>query len=83
MKAYDHLNFMRASIIQFLESRYIMGLNHTPMSKVLYAKAGTAAGAGPSAASRRCIIDPSTAATIPRIHPCSHAEDGTLYAACG
>jgi len=29
VKSYDHLNFLRASIVQFWASRYIMGLNLT------------------------------------------------------
>ena len=32
---YDHLNFSRAFVVQFWVSRYIMGLNHTPESKVI------------------------------------------------
>ena len=35
VKSYDHLNFKRASVVRFRASRYIMGLNRTPMSKVL------------------------------------------------
>ena len=35
MKSYDHLNFSRASVIHFQASWYIMGLNRTPMSKVM------------------------------------------------
>ena len=35
VKSYDHLNFSRASVVQFRASRYIMGLNHTPESKVM------------------------------------------------
>ena len=35
VKSYDHLNFSRTSIFQFRASRYIMGLNRTPMSKVM------------------------------------------------
>ena len=35
MKSYDPLNFLRASIIQFNPSWYIMGHNHTPESKVM------------------------------------------------
>ena len=35
VKCYDHLNFLRASIVQFRASRYIMDLNHTPESKVI------------------------------------------------
>ena len=31
-KSYDHLNFLRASAVHFLASRYIMGLPHTPES---------------------------------------------------
>ena len=34
MKCYDHFNNSRASVVQFRVSRYIMGLNHTPESKV-------------------------------------------------
>ena len=33
-KSYDHLNFLRASAVHFLASRYIMGLPHTPESKL-------------------------------------------------
>jgi len=29
-KSCEHLNFLRASVVQFRASRYIMGLNHTP-----------------------------------------------------
>ena len=35
VKSYDQLNFSRASVVQFLPSRYIMGLNHTLESKVM------------------------------------------------
>ena len=35
MKCYDHLNFSRASVAHFRASRYIMGLTHTPESKVM------------------------------------------------
>ena len=35
VKSYDHLNFSRASIIQFLASRYIMRLNLTSVWKVV------------------------------------------------
>ena len=35
VKCYHHLNFSRASDIQFRASRYIMGLTHTPESKVM------------------------------------------------
>ena len=35
VKSYDHLNFSRASLVHFRASRYIMGLTHTPESKVL------------------------------------------------
>ena len=35
VKSYDHLNFSRASIVQFQESLYIVGLNHTSESKVM------------------------------------------------
>ena len=35
VKCYDHLNFSRASVIQFRASLYIMGLTHTPESEVL------------------------------------------------
>jgi len=35
VKSYDHLNFSRASIIQFLASRYIMRLNLTSEWKVM------------------------------------------------
>ena len=34
VKDNDHLNFSRAFVVQFWASRYIMGLNHTPESKV-------------------------------------------------
>ena len=34
-KSYDHLNFLRASVVHFRASRYIMGLTHTPDSKVM------------------------------------------------
>ena len=34
VKCYHHLNFSRTSISQFRASRYTMGLNRTPMSKV-------------------------------------------------
>ena len=34
-KRYDHWNFLRASVVIFWASRYIMGLNHTPESKVM------------------------------------------------
>ena len=30
VKSCDHLNFTRASVVQFRMSQYIMGLNHTP-----------------------------------------------------
>ena len=33
--SYDPLNFSRTSIFQFRVSRYIIGLNRTPMSKVM------------------------------------------------
>ena len=35
LKSYDHLNFSRASVIQFREFRYIMRLNRTPDWKVM------------------------------------------------
>jgi len=35
VKSYDHLNFSRASIVQFLASRYIMRLNLTSVWKVM------------------------------------------------
>ena len=35
VKFYDHLNFSRASMVHFRASRYIMGLSHTPESKVI------------------------------------------------
>jgi len=35
VKSYDHLNFTRASIVQFRASQYIFGLNRTSESKVL------------------------------------------------
>jgi len=35
VKSYDHLNFLRASVLYFLASRYIKGLTHTPESKVM------------------------------------------------
>ena len=35
VKSYDHLNFSRTSIFQFRTSQYFMGLNRTPMSKVM------------------------------------------------
>ena len=35
VNSYDHLNFSRASIVQFLAVRYIIGLNKTSMSKVM------------------------------------------------
>ena len=35
VKSYDHLNFSRASVVQFRESRYIMRLNRTPKWKVM------------------------------------------------
>ena len=35
VKSYDHLNFSRTSIFQFLAARYIIGLNRTPLSKVM------------------------------------------------
>ena len=34
-KSYDHLNFSRASVVQFLASRYIMRLNRTSEWKVM------------------------------------------------
>jgi len=35
VKSYDHSNFSRASIVHFPACRYIMGLTHTPESKVM------------------------------------------------
>ena len=35
VKSNDHLNFSRASTFLFRASRYIMGLRHTPESKVM------------------------------------------------
>ena len=35
VKCYDNLNFSRTSVFQFQVSWYIMGFNHTPMSKVM------------------------------------------------
>ena len=35
VKSYDHLNFSRAFVVHFLASRYIMGLIHTLVSKVM------------------------------------------------
>ena len=35
MKSFDHLNFSRASVVQFRTSRYIMDLNQTSMWKVM------------------------------------------------
>ena len=35
MKSYDHLNFSRASVVQFRASRYIMRLNQTSELKVM------------------------------------------------
>ena len=35
VNSYDHLNFLRAFVVHFRASRYIMGLNHTPKSKVM------------------------------------------------
>ena len=35
VKSYDLLNFSRASMVHFRVSRYIMGLTHTPESKVM------------------------------------------------
>ena len=35
VKSYDHLYFSRASIVHLRASRYIMGLTHTPESKVM------------------------------------------------
>ena len=34
-KSYDHLNFLRASIVEFQASRYNIGLNRTSKSKVM------------------------------------------------
>jgi len=35
LNSYDHLNFLRASVVQFQASRYIIGLNRTSESKVI------------------------------------------------
>jgi len=35
VKSYDHLNFCRASVVQFQASRYIMRLNRTSECKVM------------------------------------------------
>jgi len=35
VKSYDHLNFSRASVVQFLAHRYIMHLNRTSVWKVM------------------------------------------------
>ena len=35
VESYDHLNFSSASIIQFLASRYIIGMNQASDSKVM------------------------------------------------
>ena len=35
VKYYDHLNSSRVSVVHFRASRYIMGLTHTPESKVM------------------------------------------------
>ena len=35
VKSYDHLNFLRPSVVQFWASSYIVVLNHTPESKVM------------------------------------------------
>ena len=35
VKSYDHLNFLRASVVQFRASRYIMLLNRTSVWKVM------------------------------------------------
>jgi len=35
MKSYDHLNFSRASVVQYQASRYIMRLNRTSERKVM------------------------------------------------
>jgi len=35
VKSYDHLNFSRASVVQFQESRYIMHMNRTSEWKVM------------------------------------------------
>ena len=35
VKRYDHLNFSRLFVVHFLASRYIIGINHTPESKVM------------------------------------------------
>ena len=34
-KCYDHLHFSRTSVVLFWASQYIMGVNRTPMSKVM------------------------------------------------
>ena len=36
VKSYDQLNFSRASVVHFRAARYIMGLTHTPESKVMF-----------------------------------------------
>ena len=35
VKSYEHMNFLRTSVVLFWASRYIMGVNRTPMSKVM------------------------------------------------
>ena len=35
VKTYSHLNFLRASVVQFWASRYIMGVDHTFDSKLM------------------------------------------------
>ena len=35
VKSYSHLNFLRASVVQFWASRYIIGIDHTFESKVM------------------------------------------------
>ena len=35
VKGYEHMNFLRASIVQFRASRYIIDLNQTSVSKVM------------------------------------------------
>ena len=40
LKCYDHWNFSRFFVIQFRVTWYIMGLNRTPMSKVIVDWAG-------------------------------------------
>ena len=35
VKSYDHLNFLRVSVVDFRASRYIMDLTYTPESNVM------------------------------------------------